>query len=84
MAKSSAPLLALRGKNVIEVDHKIRVRERADHFHFLDTAEQIERMVRHQEETLLQHASRQVRDTGQMYHVQESNEVEYDMDETTV
>nr|KAG5706865.1 hypothetical protein BaRGS_004200 [Batillaria attramentaria] len=84
VAKSTAPLMMLRGKNVIEVDHKIRVRERADHFDFTETADHIERMVRQQEENLLQHATKQIRDTGQMYHVQESNEVEYDMDETTV
>lgn len=84
VAKSTAPLMVLRGKNVIEVDHKIHVRERADHFNFLDTASTIERMVRQQEENLLQHATQQMRDTGQVFHVQESNEVEYDMDETTV
>ena len=84
VAKNSAPLKALQGKNVIDVDHKIRVRERADHFNFLDTAEQIENMVRRQEENLLRHASKQVRDTGQLYHVQESSEMEMDMDETEV
>ena len=84
VAKNTAPLMALKGKNVIEVDHKIRVRERADHFNFLDTADQIEHMVRRQEENLLRHATRQVRDTGQLYHVQESNEIEVDNDETVV
>lgn len=84
VAKNTAPLMALQGKNVIEVEHKIRVRERADHFVFLDTAEQIEGMVRRQEETLLSHATKQIRDTGQLYHVQESNEVELDLDETEV
>ncbi|KAL8599164.1 hypothetical protein ACOMHN_007880 [Nucella lapillus] len=84
MAKNTAPLMALKGKNVVEVDHKIRVKERADHFHFTDTAQQIEQMVRSQEENLLRHATKQIRDTGQLYHVQESNEVEVDNDETLV
>ncbi|KAK7108459.1 uncharacterized protein [Littorina saxatilis] len=84
VAKNTAPLMALRGKNVIEVDHKIKVRERADHFDFLDTADQIEHMVRRQEETLLKHAIKQMKDTGQLYHVQESNEVEIDNDESAV
>lgn len=84
VAKNSAPLLALRGKNVIEVDHKVLLRERADHFNFTETADQIERMVRQQEENLLRFASQQVRDTGQLYHVTESNEMEIDMDETQV
>ncbi|XP_076466627.1 uncharacterized protein LOC143297927 [Babylonia areolata] len=84
MAKNTAPLMVLKGKNVIEVDHKIRVRERADRFQFTDTAGQVERMVRQQEEDLLRHATKQIRDTGQLYHVQESNEVEVDNDETIV
>ncbi|KAL8613717.1 hypothetical protein ACOMHN_029809 [Nucella lapillus] len=84
VAKNTAPLMALQGKSVVEVDHKIRVRERADHFNFLDTAQQIEHMVQRQEENLLQFATKQIRDTGQVYHVQESNEMELDMDETAL
>ncbi|XP_012937976.1 uncharacterized protein LOC101852693 [Aplysia californica] len=84
VARNSAPIRALQGKNVIEIDHTIRLRERADHFNFLDTTDQIERMVRQQEETLLGMASKQIRDTGRLYHVKESNEVEFDMDETEV
>ena len=84
VAKSAAPLMALKGKNVIEVEHRVRVRERADHFLFQDTAEQIEHLVRRQEETLLAHATQQARDTGKLFHVHESNEVEIDLDETQV
>jgi hypothetical protein len=84
VAKNTAPLFALQGKNVIEVDHKILVRERADRFVFTDTAETIERMVRGQEENLLRFAVAQAKDTGQLYHVQESNQMEVDLDETSV
>ena len=84
MTRNSAPIRALQGKNVIEIDHTIRLRERADHFNFQETADQIESMVRQQEETLLGMASKQIRDTGRLYHVKESNEQEYDLDETTV
>lgn len=76
--------MALQGKNVIEIDHTIRLRERADHYDFMETADQIEKMVQQQEENLLKIASKQIRDTGRLYHVKESNQVEYDMDETLV
>lgn len=76
--------MVLRGKNVIEVDHKVRMRERADHFCFTDTVEQIKTSVQHQEEDLLRMATKQVRDTGRVYHVQEHNEIDFDLDETAV
>jgi hypothetical protein len=84
VARNSAPIMALQGKNVIEIDHTIRLRERADHFNFFDTVDQIERMVKQQEENLLKIASKQIRDTGRLYHVKESSSLEYDMDETDV
>lgn len=84
VARNSAPIMALQGKNVIEIDHTIRLRERADHYNFFDTANEIERMVKQQEETLLKMASKQIRDTGRLYHVKESNQVEFDLDETDV
>lgn len=84
VARNSAPIMALQGKNVIEIDHTIRLRERADHFNFYDTTDQIERMVKQQEETLIKMASKQIRDTGRLYHVKESNQVDLDLDETEV
>ena len=84
MARNAAPIMALQGKNVIEIDHTIRIRERADNFNFADTTQQIERMVKQQEESLIKMASKQIRDTGRLYHVRESNAVEFDMDETEV
>ncbi|KAK6985594.1 hypothetical protein BgiMline_015183 [Biomphalaria glabrata] len=84
VARNSAPIMALQGKNVIEIDHTIRLRERADQFNFLDTANEIEHMVKQQEETLIKMASKQIRDTGRLYHVKESNQIEMDLDETAV
>ncbi|GFR95610.1 peptidyl-prolyl cis-trans isomerase-like 6 [Elysia marginata] len=84
VARNAAPIMALQGKNVIEIDHTVRIRERADQFNFEDTANQIERMVKQQEESLIKMASKQIRDTGRLYHVKESNSVEYDMNETEV
>ncbi|KAH9525578.1 hypothetical protein Btru_001751 [Bulinus truncatus] len=68
VARNSAPIMALQGKNVIEIDHTIRLRERADQFNFLETADQIEHMVKQQEESLIKMASKQIRDTGRLYH----------------
>ncbi|XP_059175300.1 uncharacterized protein LOC131955275 [Physella acuta] len=84
VARNSAPIMALQGKNVIEIEHTLRLRERADRFNFSETAEQVQQMVQQQEETLLKIASNQIRDTGRLYHVRESNEVDIDLDETAV
>ena len=84
VARNTAPIRALQGKNVIEIDHTIRLRERADHFNFRDTSDQIAHMVRQQEGTLINMASQKIRDTGRVYHLKESNESELDMDETIV
>jgi len=84
VARSTAPLRALQGKNVIEIDHTVRLRERADHYCFQDTAAQIAKMVSQQEGTLLNMASQKIRDTGRLWHMKESQEDEVDMDETEV
>ncbi|XP_041352473.1 uncharacterized protein LOC121370971 [Gigantopelta aegis] len=84
IAKNTAPIMALKGKNVIEIEHTIRVRERADNFDFFDTTDRIESMVKQHERSLLKMATKQIKDTGKLYHVQETNEVELNLDETDV
>ncbi|XP_050390237.1 uncharacterized protein LOC126809616 [Patella vulgata] len=84
IASDITPVMCLQGKNVIEVDHKIRVRERADRFDFFDTTDQIEHMVKQQEKSLIRMANKQIEDTGRLYHIQDSSEVEYNKDETSL
>ncbi|ESO93251.1 hypothetical protein LOTGIDRAFT_161808 [Lottia gigantea] len=82
IARDIAPVMCLQGKNVIEIDHKIRLRERADRFDFFDTTDTIEHMVKQQEESIIRAASKQIQDTGRLYHVHDSSEITYNKDET--
>lgn len=81
---NNAPIEALEGKSVIEIDHNISVKERADLFTFNATTDMIKRLVRREEENLVRIAQKQVKDTGKLYHIKESNSVEYNMGETVV
>lgn len=84
VTSSNAPIEALQGKSVIEIDHNISIKERADMYTFNATAEMIKRLVRREEENLVRIAQKQVKDTGRLYHIKESNSVEYNMGETVV
>lgn len=84
VTSSNAPIEALQGKSVIEIDHNISIKERADMFTFNTTADMIKRLVRREEENLVRIAQKQARDTGRLYHIKESNSVEYNMGETVV
>lgn len=84
VVRDDTPIGTLQGKNMIEVDHKIRVRERADKFDFWTTADTIKNNVKDLERILLTHVTRQIQDTGSLYHIQESNTVDLNFDETDV
>ncbi|KAK3098794.1 hypothetical protein FSP39_023173 [Pinctada imbricata] len=78
------PLKALKGKNFIEIDHSISVKQKAHQFAFEDTTDLIKRMVKQQEQSLVRIAKKQIEDTGSLYHIKESNSVEYEIGETVV
>lgn len=74
----------LQGKNVLELEHRINVRERADRFDFDETTKLIKKMVSREQKNLIKYATMRMKDTGRMYHIQESSTVDYDKDETVV
>lgn len=84
IVRNQTPLTCMQGKNVIDVDHKIKVTERADEFDFHQTSRQIKRLIKQQEKNLIQLASKRVRDTGRLYYIQESSSVEHNPNETVV
>ncbi|WAR08332.1 hypothetical protein MAR_018290 [Mya arenaria] len=84
IAKNTAPLESLHGKNVIEVDHKIRLQESADEFNFRETSDRIKRMVTEQEQNLIKLASYRIQDKGGLYHIKGSNSIEQNLNESVV
>ncbi|XP_062596471.1 uncharacterized protein LOC134257913 [Saccostrea cucullata] len=52
VTSNNAPIESLQGKSVIEIDHNISVKERADLFTFSSTAAMIKRLVRREEQNL--------------------------------
>ena len=84
VTSGNTPVKALQGKNVIEIDHSISVKQRADQFDFKDTSNLIKRMVLQQEKMLVNIAKKKIEDTGKMYHIKESNSVDYEIGETVV
>ncbi|KAL4233157.1 hypothetical protein ACF0H5_007842 [Mactra antiquata] len=84
IAKNTAPLESLHGKNVIEVDHNIQLKERADEFLFQDTCKRIKDMVNDQEQNLIKHASYRIQDKGGVYHIKGSNSTEHSRNESVV
>ncbi|KAL3882086.1 hypothetical protein ACJMK2_028458 [Sinanodonta woodiana] len=84
IANKGAPLECLRGKNVMDIDHTIRVRERADEFNFKETASDIKRMVKQQEQIMMKVASYKIQDKGGLYHIKESSSVEQNKGETVI
>lgn len=84
IAKNTAPLESLHGKNVIEVDHTIKLQERADEFSFTETTEKIKKMVNEQEQSLIKHASYMVQDKGGLIHIKSRNTIEQNANESVV
>ncbi|XP_033739808.1 uncharacterized protein LOC117327087 [Pecten maximus] len=84
LTRRITPVKALQGKNMIEIEHNIRISERGDLFDFRDTSEQIKRTIGSQEKNLVKIARKRIEDTGHLYHVQESNTVDYSAGETVV
>jgi len=84
LTKSVTPIQALRGKNVLDVEHCFRIRDRADYFDFNEVVDQIKHFVRLNEKNLVQIMRKEIEDTGKLYHIQEKNTVDYDMGETVV
>ncbi|KAH3728502.1 uncharacterized protein LOC127854021 [Dreissena polymorpha] len=84
IAKNTAPLESLHGKNVIEIDHKIRLQEQADEFVFKETTDRIKRMVTEQEQNLIKLASYRIQDKGGLYHIKGSNSIEQNLNESIV
>lgn len=82
IVKKSAPTVCMQGKNMIEVDHTISVKNRADLFDFNYTAERIQKMVGQQENTLIKQVTRQINDNGKLYHIKESSNIDLDDDPT--
>lgn len=84
LTRRITPVKALQGKNMIEIEHNIRISERGDLFDFLDTTEQIKRTICSQEKNLVKIARKRIEDTGHLYHVKETNSVDYGVGETVV
>lgn len=84
IAKNTAPLESLHGKNVIDIDHKIRLVERADEFVFRETTERIKRMVTEQEQNLIKLASYRIQDKGGLVHIKGSSSIEANDNETVL
>lgn len=84
IAKNTAPLESLHGKNVIEIDHRIKLQERADEFVFEDTTQRIKQMVTEQEQNLIKLASYRIQDKGSIYHIEGSNSIEQNLNESVV
>ncbi|XP_045195620.2 uncharacterized protein LOC123551048 [Mercenaria mercenaria] len=84
IAKNTAPLESLHGKNVIEIDHMIKLQERADDFKFEDATVKIKKMVNEQEQQLIKHASYVVQDKGGVIHMKSKNSIEQNTNETVV
>jgi len=84
IAKNTAPLESLHGKNVIEIDHKIRLTEQADEFNFNETSKTVKKMVTEQEQNLIKLASYRIQDKGGVYHIKGSNSIEQNMNESVV
>lgn len=84
IAKNTAPLESLHGKNVIEIDHKIRLVEQADEFNFAETSKTVKKMVTEQEQNLIKLASYRIQDKGGIYHIKGSNSIEQNLNESVV
>lgn len=84
IAKNTAPLETLHGKNVIEIDHKIKLVEPAHEFDFAHTTERVKKMVTEQEQNLIKLASYRIQDKGGIYHIKGSNSVEQNLNESVV
>lgn len=84
IAKNTAPLESLHGKNVIEIDHEIKLQERADEFLFHETCKRIKQMVNEQEQNLIKHASYRIQDKGGIFHIKGSNTTEQNTNESVV
>lgn len=84
LTSTQIPITSLLGKNVIEIDHQMCVRERSLDFNFTDTIKSIQNMVRTQEKNLVSYARKQMEDTGKIYHIKESSSTECCKGETIV
>lgn len=84
IAKNTAPLETLHGKNVIEIEHKIKLNENALEFDFNHTSARIKRMVNDQEQNLIKLASYRIQDKGGVYHIKGSSSVEQNTNESVI
>lgn len=84
VTKFPSPSKSLKGKNVIEVEHKVKVTNKYVEFDFRKAAEHIKRIVRHSEIDLINIARKSIHDTGGLFHVKEQNTVDFDPSETLV
>lgn len=84
IAKNTAPLETLHGKNVIEIEHKLKLNENALEFDFHHTSAQIKRMVNDQEQNLIKLASYRIQDKGGVYHIKGSSSIEQNTNESVI
>lgn len=84
LTSTQIPITSLLGKNVIEIDHQISVRERSRDYNFPETVKSIQNMVKTQEKNLISYARKQIEDTGKIYHIKESSSTECCKGETIV
>ena len=84
IANNTAPLETLHGKNVIEIEHKLKLNENALEFDFNETAARIKRMVTDQEQNLIKMASYRIQDKGGVYHIRGSNSIEQNTNESVI
>lgn len=84
LTSTKIPITSLLGKNVIEIDHQITLKERSIDFNFTETVKSIKNMVKTQEKNLVSFARKQMEDTGKIYHIKESSSTECCKGETIV
>lgn len=84
LTSTQIPITSLLGKNVIEIDHEMCVKERSLDFNFPETIRSIKDMVKSQERNLISYARKQMEDTGKIYHIKESSSTECCKGETVV
>ena len=84
IAKNTAPLESLHGKNVIEIDHKIQLKIRADEFDFDESVNRVKEMVNEQEQNMIKSASYFIQDKGGLHHLKGSKSYEQNLNETIV
>ena len=75
---------SLHGKNVIEIDHKIQLKIRADEFDFDESVNRVKEMVNEQEQNMIKSASYFIQDKGGLHHLKGSKSYEQNLNETIV